>query len=159
VIEHAPLIMRTRPAWIAVQVACGAAALAAGLAISSATSAIGVFWMAWALSTLADRIRVENMVLHRQSFLGAAPAFDLAALTHVDFVRVSTVARFPSLQLVLNAEGSREVTITLWKWTNSKGMLRLVAQTVLTIDEDLPRGPMIEMSERTRRRLRAHISS
>lgn len=160
VIDHSPLIMRTRPAWIAAQMAGGAAALAAGLADSNAASAIGVFWMAWALSTLADRVRVENMVLHRQSMFGAAPDLDLTALTHVDFIRFrSSVTRFPSLQLVLNAEGSRELTITLWKWTKSKGMLRLVAQTTLAVAEDLGRGPTIEMSERTRRRLAAHITS
>lgn len=159
VIEHGTLFMRTRRAWIAVQIAGGAAVLAAGLAMSDATSAIGVFWMAWALSALADRIRVENMVLHRRSIFGAAPGVDLAALTHVDLSRRSTVTRFPSLRLVLNAEGSRELRITLWKWTNSKELLRLVAQTTLAAAEDVGQGSTIEMSERTRRRLGGHITS
>lgn len=160
VIEHPPLLMRTKPAWIAVQMTGGAAALTAGLVASDATSAVGVFWMAWALSTLADRIQVEDLVLRRQSILGAAPALDLTRLTRVDLTRFTSSYRgVPSLALVLDAEDSRRLNVTLWKWTNSKELARLVAQTTLAVGSDLGREPKLEMSETTRRRLRALITS
>jgi hypothetical protein len=157
VIDHAPIEMRARPVWVAAQLVLGAAMLAAGLAVSSPFSAIGVFWIAWGLSTLADRIRVEDMVLHRRSFFGTPPPLELGRLTKVALTRwTGSRNPVPPLVLVLDADGSRQLEIALRKWTNSKELARLVARATVAPTSDGADEPTatIEMSERTTRRLR-----
>jgi hypothetical protein len=156
VVDHLPIEMRAKPVWVAAQLVLGAAMLAAGLAVSSRFSAIGVFWIAWALSTLADRIRVEDMVLHRRSFFGTPPPLELGRLTKVALTRWTSRQDLASLVLVLDADGSRQLEIALRKWTNSKELARLVARATVAPTADGAKEPTapIEMSERTIRRLR-----
>lgn len=159
-IEHPTIHMRSKPAWVAATMIGGVAVLASGLAMSSPIAALGVVWMAWGLSTLADQIRVEGMILHRRSFFGTPPPVDLGALTRVALTRwTGSRHPLPPLTLVLETDGGRPLDVVLRKWTNSKELMRLVAKVAVDATEHESPEPhrSIEMSERTIRRLREFL--